>query len=83
MKLTRILGGIALCLISLVGVLIGSCGVVDPVGMKAADDGDPHGTPPSRIELVLFTAGFAAIGAYGIKMIFKHPKEAPDPSTKG
>jgi hypothetical protein len=82
MKLSRILGGSFLCLVSLLGVLIGSCGVVDPVGIKTADDGDPFGAPPSRIELLLFTAGFAAVGALGLKMIFKHTKEVQHPSEK-
>lgn len=55
-------GGVALCSIAVIVFLVGFVAVIDPVGTKMADDGDPFGKPPSRWSSALIC--LAGIGMF-------------------
>ena len=61
--------GVALLAIGLVGALIGLLAVENPAGLKAADDNDPFGEPPSRLSITAVTAAFAVLGAAGVWLV--------------
>jgi hypothetical protein len=48
-KIIHAVGGLSLCSIAVIVFLVGVVAVIDPAGTKMADDGDPFGTPPSRL----------------------------------
>ena len=77
--------GVAACLIiAAVLILIGAIVVfmsgialLDPVGTKHADDGDPFGTPPSWIEstiILLLGCGFLVVAALLIRSAIKRAR---------
>jgi hypothetical protein len=66
-RLLCILAGLGLSLFGVIGVLVGIVALLDPVGTKMADDGDPFGTPPTTTEsllMLLAYVGLAGVGAW-------------------
>lgn len=66
-KSIKIGGGIMLLFLSSFGVMVGIVAMIDPVGTKMSDDGDPFGVPPSFVEslsLTLFYAGNFFVGVW-------------------
>lgn len=61
-KTVRAIGGVTLCSVAVIVILVGLVAVIDPVGTKMADDGDPFGKPPSRLSSALIC--LAGIGIF-------------------
>lgn len=61
-KTVRAIGSVTLCSIAVIVFLVGLAAVIDPVGTKMADDGDPFGKPPSRLSSALIC--LAGIGVF-------------------
>lgn len=61
-KIMSAIGGVALCSIAVIMFLVGVLAVIDPVGTKMADDGDPFGKPLSHVCSSLIC--LAAIGMF-------------------
>jgi len=57
--------GVVLVVAGIAGVLVGILAMVDPIGTKMADDGDPFGVPPSFLGSLLTTVVCAAVAAGG------------------
>jgi hypothetical protein len=58
--------GLFLLLCGLVATAVALLCIIDPVGCKMADDGDPFGTPPSllgSLSLLLVYLGVSGVGA--------------------
>ncbi|NOT46260.1 MAG: hypothetical protein HOP17_00725 [Acidobacteria bacterium] len=72
----RVISGIIVSLFGAVGLLFGLIAILDPVGTKMADDPDPFGTPPSRIESALLTLAFAVIAGIGVLIIWVATKKS-------
>jgi hypothetical protein len=68
-KIIRISIGIALGLFGFLGVAFGILAMIDPVGAKGSDDGDPFGTPPTFFFSLLLTIAYLAITSAGIFLI--------------
>jgi hypothetical protein len=68
-RITRYVAGSILGLGGLVGVAIGVISIVDPIGTKMADDGDPFGTPPSLMRSVIITGVFALLADLGLWLV--------------
>lgn len=65
------------CLFMLVGVLgvgFGVLGILDPVGTKMADDGDPFGTPHTLTESLTITGIYALVLLFGLWLMFAFGK---------
>ena len=61
--------GIVLLFLSSFGVVFGIVAMIDPVGAKMSDDGDPFGIPPTFVEslsLTLFYMGVFFVGIWWI-----------------
>lgn len=54
-----VIGGIA-------GVLMGVLAMLDPIGTKMADDGDPLGAPPTFLLALLVAVACAAVAVGGL-----------------
>ena len=68
--LTSIFGA-ALILIGLLGSGSWIHAIIDPRGLKAADDNDPFGIPPSRLETSIWLVIFLLVGAAGVYLTWK------------
>ena len=75
-------GGLGLFLLlgGLVATAVALLCIIDPVGCKMADDGDPFGTPPSLLSSlsVLFVyLGVSGVGAFLVlRLVRKSPASA-------
>lgn len=61
----RQLAAVGLIILGLMIAVGAAFDFLDPVGMKAADDGDPFGKPSSRIESTLIVLGGVALIGLG------------------
>jgi len=71
-------GGLGLFLLlgGLVATAVALLCIIDPVGCKMADDGDPFGTPPSLLSSlsVLFVyLGVSGVGAFLVLRLVRKP----------
>jgi hypothetical protein len=64
-RLLSIITGVGLLIFGLLGVLVSIVAIIDPVGTKMADNGDPFGTPPTSVESLLRLVCFLALTAVG------------------
>lgn len=62
-----------------VAILVYAHGIVDPVGLKMADDGDPFGTPPSHASGVIGCIVAAAVFAAGAWLMVRWWAGLPRP----
>lgn len=74
-RVLRLILGLLFVIGGSIVVFISVVAFVEPVGTKHADDGDPFGTPPSRLEsAAIASSGFAGLlvglflagGAFGL-----------------
>jgi hypothetical protein len=67
MRVLKCIFGGFMLLLGLAGCAVSLLAIMDPVGAKMADDGDPFGAPPSLVSsffvLVMFVS-ISALGAY-------------------
>ncbi|MEM7468729.1 MAG: hypothetical protein AAF387_17820, partial [Pseudomonadota bacterium] len=59
------LTGLFLSAIGILGVLVSITAIIDPVGTKLADDGDPFGIPPSLSETIIVTGIYFLVVVVG------------------
>ena len=64
-RLLSIMTGVGLSLLGLVGVLVSILAIIDPVGTKMADDGDPFGTLPTTVESSVLLMAYLLITSFG------------------
>ncbi|MEJ7846477.1 MAG: hypothetical protein WKF92_00080 [Pyrinomonadaceae bacterium] len=76
MNLLQIFLGSIFILFGFFGTAVGILGILDPAGMKAADDGDPFGVPPSIFESSVFTAIFVLILIFGVWVVAAKQQES-------
>jgi hypothetical protein len=63
--------GIVLILAGLVTIFLDFLALLDPVGAKAADDGDPFGIPPTRFSILLQIIVAAAVSLVGVWLVVR------------
>ncbi|HRH40444.1 MAG TPA: hypothetical protein PKY82_02280 [Pyrinomonadaceae bacterium] len=66
--------GLILLLFGILGVGLGILDILDPVGTKMADDGDPFGTSHTVTQSLTFTAIFTVALLSGLSLIFVYYK---------
>jgi len=64
-----LLVGALLLVFGLLGVIVAIFALVDPAGAKLADDGNPFGPPPSRVQSVQQMVAFAVTALAGAWLI--------------
>jgi len=69
-KRIGILLGSMLLIFGAAGVIFAVIGIVDPVGSKLADDGDPFGVPPSLSDSLWMLAAYFGVGAAGALLLW-------------
>ena len=72
--------------IGLLIVLVSLGALLDPVGTKHADDGDPFGPPPSRLEstaILLFGCGFLVLAALLVRAAVRRARAAGSSQSQG
>ncbi|MBC7899588.1 MAG: hypothetical protein H7070_05995 [Saprospiraceae bacterium] len=76
MDVVRIFVGSIFVLFGFLGIAVGILGIIDPVGLKMADDSDPFGSPPSMFENLAYTAIFVTIFIFGVWLVAAKQKES-------
>ena len=69
--------GLFLLLGGLVATAVGLLCIIDPVGCKMADDGDPFGTPPSLLSSLLVLLAYLGLSGVGAFLIWKSVRKPP------
>lgn len=70
-KIVARTSGLFLLLSGLFGIAVAVFSMLDPVGSKMADDGDPFGTPPSLLDSFLILLVYLGISGIGAFLIWK------------
>src|SRR5262245_36222501 len=65
----RVVLGSAMILLGWIIAVIGIVAIVDPIGTKMADDGDPFGTPPSRLTSATITSLSILVVVGGVLLV--------------
>jgi hypothetical protein len=65
LKIIAGVSGLFLLLGGLVCTAVALLSILDPVGSKMADDGDPFGAPPSLVSSLLILAVYVGVSAAG------------------
>lgn len=63
--------------IGLLIVLVSVIALLDPVGTRHADDADPFGPPPSRLEsaaILVFGCGFLVMAAFLVRSAIRRAR---------
>jgi hypothetical protein len=69
--------GLFLLLGGLVATAVAMLCIIDPVGCKMADDGDPFGTPPSllsSLSILFVYLGISGVGAFLVWRSVRKPR---------
>lgn len=77
--IVRSIAAAILIVIGLLIVLVSVTALVDPVGTKHADDADPFGPPPSRLEsavILLLGCGLLAVAYLLIRSAVRRARAA-------
>jgi hypothetical protein len=69
MSSPRRAAGFLLLTVAPMVALVHVIGLLDPVGSKASDDGDPFGTPPPASESIVALVVCAALVVLGLWMV--------------
>ena len=77
MTFARLFVGALLIVFSLSGLAVSALSLVDPVGSKMADDGDPFGKPPSSQRSWLLAGASTGVLVLGSWLVLRRqrPKE--------
>jgi hypothetical protein len=75
MSSPRRAAGFLLLTVAPVGALVQVIGLLDPVGSKLSDDGDPFGTPPPASGSIIALVVCAALVVLGLWLV--RTKQAP------
>ena len=78
----RVVIGFACILLGVAGAGFCLLTILDPIGSKMSDDGDPFGVPPSRVESALMYLGYLVILALGIWLLSGQFSENREPPLK-
>jgi hypothetical protein len=76
-KIVAGVSGLFLLLGGLVGTAVSLLAIIDPVGTKMADDGDPFGAPPSLVtslSILLVYLGISSVGAFLVWSSVRKPR---------
>ena len=69
--------GLLLLIGGLVATGLGLLCIIDPVGCKLADDGDPFGTPPSLLSSLLILLVYLGVSGVGAFLVWKSGRKPP------
>jgi hypothetical protein len=69
MRVLKAISGLAFVAFGLLGCAVSLLAIIDPVGTKMSDDGDPFGTPPSIMSCLVLLAVFVAVSALGAYLL--------------
>jgi len=69
--------GLLLLIGGLVATGLGLLCIIDPVGCKLADDGDPFGTPPSPLSSLLILLVYLGVSGVGAFLVWKSGRKPP------
>jgi hypothetical protein len=70
-KIVAVVFGLFLLLSGLFGTAVCLLSIVDPVASKMADDGDPFGTPPSRLDSLLILLVYLGVSGVGAFLVWR------------
>jgi len=65
-RIVCMLSGLSLLLFGALGTFVGIVAIVDPIGTKLADDGDPFGVPPTTTESAFMLLMYLALMSLGV-----------------
>jgi UPF0716 family protein affecting phage T7 exclusion len=68
-KIVARVSGFFLLISGLIGSAVALLSIVDPVASKMADDGDPFGTPPSRLTSLLILLIYLRVSCPGAFLV--------------
>ena len=71
--------GLFLLLGGLVATAVGLLCIIDPVGCKMADDGDPFGTPPSLLSSLLVLLAYPGVSGIGAFLVWRSARKPTAP----
>ena len=71
-QFTGICFGCIFILLGSVGILLGIIAIIDPVGTKMANDGDPFGVPPTISESLTLTLIYVFVFFLGVLLVIGH-----------
>lgn len=69
MKIAKVIGvvlGLGVAIFGSLGILVSLVAIVDPIGTKMADDGDPFGVPPSMLGSVIVCLVYLSVCGAGV-----------------
>ena len=69
--------GLFLLLGGLVATAVALLCIIDPIGCKMADDGDPFGTPPSPLSSLLILLVYLGVSGVGAFLVWKSGRKPP------
>ena len=78
----RKLLGALLLIVGVIGVPVALLGLIDPVGLKLADDGDPFGTPDPWYIAAAILCAYAGSAALGLWLLFRNGMPKPRPPNQ-
>jgi UPF0716 family protein affecting phage T7 exclusion len=70
-KIVACVSGVFLLISGLIASAIALLSILDPVASKLADDGDPFGTPPSRLDSLLILLVYFGVSCVGAFLVWK------------
>ena len=77
MKIIAGILGLFLLLGGLVAAALSLFCIIDPVGCKLANDGDPFGTPPSRLSSLLILLVYLGVSGVGAFLAWRSVRKPP------
>jgi hypothetical protein len=77
LKIVASIAGLFLLLGGLVATAVGLLCIIDPVGCKMADDGDPFGTPPSLLSSLSLLVVYLGVSGVGAFLLWKSVRKPP------
>ena len=76
-KIVARVSGLFLLISGLICSTVALLSILDPVASKLADDGDPFGTPPSRLDSLLILSVYFGVSCVGAFLVWKSGRKPP------
>lgn len=76
-KIVARVSGLFLLISGLIASAIALLSILDPVASKLADDGDPFGTPPSRLASLLILLVYFGASCVGAFLVWRSGRNPP------
>jgi UPF0716 family protein affecting phage T7 exclusion len=76
-KIVARVSGLFLLISGLIGSAVALLSIIDPVASKMTDDGDPFGSPPSRLSSVLILLVYFGVSCVGAFLVRRSGRKPP------